>query len=50
MFNPFLQPTSGAAATDAPPAQPAADQKGDLDELKQQIAEMQRKLEGLAKG
>jgi polyhydroxyalkanoate synthesis repressor PhaR len=50
MFNPFMKPTSGAAPGEAAPAQPAADQKGDLDELKQQIAEMQRKLEGLSKG
>jgi len=49
MFNPFLKPadekTGGEAAAPA-----SADAKGDLDELKRQIADMQRKLEGLSKG
>ncbi|HEY8580104.1 MAG TPA: polyhydroxyalkanoate synthesis repressor PhaR [Beijerinckiaceae bacterium] len=57
MFNPFMHnaaaqqppgaPAEGAAAP-APAAQPASG--GDLDDLKKQIAEMQRRLDGLAKG
>ena len=61
LFNPFLQPQSEtqaaapqtsqsqAAETRAAPAPGVFDAKGDLDELKRQIAEMQRKLEGLSK-
>jgi polyhydroxyalkanoate synthesis repressor PhaR len=52
MFNPFLAPSGASpdkAAAEAPAA-PSAGQKSDLDDLKRQIAEMQRKLEGLAKG
>lgn len=51
MFNPFIQPAAEKSAGEAAAApQAAADPKGDLDELKRQIADMQRKLEGLSKG
>jgi polyhydroxyalkanoate synthesis repressor PhaR len=51
MFNPFMQPmTEKPAAEAATAARPAAAPKDDLDDLKKQIAEMQRKLEGLSKG
>ena len=52
VFNPFLAPTgsSGGKPAAEPPAAAAAEQKTDLDDLKRQIADMQRKLEGLAKG
>ncbi|MBX9758599.1 MAG: polyhydroxyalkanoate synthesis repressor PhaR [Beijerinckiaceae bacterium] len=50
MFNPFIAaPNEKPAAAAAPVAQ-SAEGKGDLDELKRQIADMQRKLEGLSKG
>lgn len=49
MFSPFLQPAPERPAGDPAPSQ-SAPAKGDLDELKLQIAEMQRKLEGLSKG
>lgn len=54
MFNPFIQPSdtpAGAAPSpDAPKPQGNGDiGNGDLDDLKRQIAEMQRKLEGLSK-
>jgi polyhydroxyalkanoate synthesis repressor PhaR len=48
MFNPFIPPATEKPASPAAPA--AAEPKGDLDELKRQIADMQRKLEGLSKG
>ena len=48
MFNPFIPAVVEKAAGEAAPA--AAESKGDLDELKRQIADMQRKLEGLSKG
>lgn len=47
MFNPFLPATAEKTVSAAPAA---AEPKGDLDELKRQIADMQRKLEGLSKG
>lgn len=51
MFNPFMQPmTEKPAAEAATAAKPTAAPKDDLDDLKKQIAEMQRKLEGLSKG
>jgi polyhydroxyalkanoate synthesis repressor PhaR len=51
VFNPFLAPqTAKAGGPSAPAATPPADTKSDLDDLKRQIADMQRKLEGLAKG
>lgn len=50
-FNPFLAPSSAKAGGAAAPASSAAaEKKTDLDDLKSQIADMQRKLEGLAKG
>lgn len=50
VFSPFLQPAPEKPASAPPPAAPGADARGDLDELRRQIAEMQRKLEGLSKG
>ncbi|MDP2354703.1 MAG: polyhydroxyalkanoate synthesis repressor PhaR [Beijerinckiaceae bacterium] len=51
VFNPFLAPSGAKAADAAAPAPAAAaETKTDLDDLKSQIADMQRKLEGLAKG
>lgn len=47
MFNPFM-PAPAAEAARAPAA-PEPQTGSDLDDLKRQIAEMQRKLEGLAK-
>jgi polyhydroxyalkanoate synthesis repressor PhaR len=55
VFNPFLQGmAAGAAPAQAGEAAPAAGAEktaagSDLDDLKQQIADMQRKLEGLAR-
>jgi polyhydroxyalkanoate synthesis regulator protein len=46
MFNPFIPAATEKPASAAPAA---AEPKGDLDELKRQIADMQRKLEGLSK-
>ncbi len=53
VFNPFMAGVAGAVepGTAASEAEaPAPRQATDLDVLKQQIADMQRKLEGLAKG
>jgi polyhydroxyalkanoate synthesis repressor PhaR len=59
MFNPFI-PGAGAAATGAPGAASAGKPEAggeaqapattDLEELKKQIADMQRQIQGLAKG
>jgi polyhydroxyalkanoate synthesis repressor PhaR len=61
MFNPFIagQTTAGGpggqngeaspAAGEGAPGGPASDSTRDLDDMKRQIAEMQRKLEGLAR-
>jgi polyhydroxyalkanoate synthesis repressor PhaR len=54
MMNPFvatLQPGAAAATTATEPAKPgdAKANAPDLDELKKQIAEMQRQIEGLAR-
>jgi polyhydroxyalkanoate synthesis repressor PhaR len=51
VFNPFLAPSNAKAdAAPAPAPAAATKSKTDLDDLKRQIADMQRKLEGLAKG
>ncbi len=51
VFNPFLAPSKAKVAEAAPPetVATAAETKTDLNDLKRQIADMQRKLEGLAK-
>lgn len=49
MFNPFIPAQSEKPASPAAPVAQGAEPKGDLDELKRQIADMQRKLEGLSK-
>jgi polyhydroxyalkanoate synthesis repressor PhaR len=50
VFTPFIAPVAGSAEEAAAAEKPASAQNGDLDDLKKQIADMQRKLEGLARG
>jgi polyhydroxyalkanoate synthesis repressor PhaR len=50
VFTPFIAPVAGSTEEAAAAEKPASAQNGDLDELKKQIADMQRKLEGLARG
>ena len=52
MFTPFIPAAAASqeAAKPAPEAAAAPRKGGELDDLKRQIADMQRKLEGLAKG
>jgi polyhydroxyalkanoate synthesis repressor PhaR len=50
VFTPFIAPVAGSAEEAAAAEKPASAQNGDLDDLKKQIADTQRKLEGLARG
>jgi polyhydroxyalkanoate synthesis regulator protein len=50
MFTPFARPGGAAGTTEAEPDKAATPKGGDIDDLKRQLEEMQRKVEKLSGG